>query len=104
MALALPLTIASFVRAMAYPGSAMERDFRALGRASDDPARWSYYGRPVTPDAMTIDEQQALLDEGVRRFYGRPRAAWGALGQGSAYARSRRGLALARRYFLDGVA
>lgn len=104
LALALPLTLASFVRAMAYPGSAMARDYQALGMATDDPARWSYYGRPVRPDAMSAQEQQALLDEGVRRFYGRPTRAWRVLGQGGPGRRVKHGLALARRFFLDGVA
>jgi radical SAM superfamily enzyme YgiQ (UPF0313 family) len=103
LALDLPLTLASFVRAMAYPGSAMARDYRALGRASDDERSWSYYGRPVTPDAMSTQEQQALLDEGVRRFYTRPAAARRLLGPGGPTQRARRGLALARRFFLDGV-
>jgi hypothetical protein len=104
LALGLPLTLASFVRAMAYPGSAMAQDYRALGRATDDTGRWSYYGRPVSPDAMSAREQQALLDEGVRRFYGRPTAAWRILGHGGPARRIQHGLALARRFFVDGVA
>jgi radical SAM superfamily enzyme YgiQ (UPF0313 family) len=104
LAQALPLELASFFRAMAYPGSSMERDYRQRGLATDDLSRWSYYGRPVQPDAMSPRQQDALISDAVRRFYGRPRAAWTALGSGSLPRRLGRGLTLARRFFLDGAA
>ncbi len=103
LALALPLTLASFVRAMAYPGSAMARDYRLRGLATDDESRWSYYGRPVTPDAMTTAEQEAVIRAGVRRFYGRPAAAVRLLVSPPPSRRVSRALALARRFVLDGV-
>lgn len=73
----LPAVIVSFVRAMVYPGSTVALDTRSL---EDVPLeRWSYYGRPFVPDAMTERERDALLRRGLFGFYARPDRALGLL-------------------------
>ncbi len=103
LALELPLTVATFMRAMAYPGSRMEAHHRARGLASLEEASWSYYGRPVRPDSMSEGEQRTLIREGILRFYGRPRASWRLLRSPPPGERLGHALSLARRVVLDGL-
>ena len=76
-ACSLPLSLASFIPAMLYPGSRMAKDLERSGRLSGDETRWSFYGRPFVPDAMSEAEQATLVKQGIRSFYGRPRGIAG---------------------------
>ncbi len=64
----LPLALASFVKTLILPGSMIAKRALRAGRAATEDDRWSYYGRPVPPDAMTATEQEALVKLGVRSF------------------------------------
>ncbi len=92
----LPLTLASFMPALLFPGSRMAEELERSGRLSGDERRWSHYGRPFEPDAMTAAEQSRLCLLGMLAFYGQPRGALGLLKVG-------RWRALARRVLLEGA-
>jgi len=95
-ACSLPLTLASFIPAMLYPGSRMAGDLERAGCLTGDETRWSFYGRPFVPDSMSEEEQAALVKLGVRSFYGRPRGVAGL-------ARLGHWPTVARRVLLDGA-
>ena len=68
-AMGLPLTLASFVKTLILPGSRIAQKASKEGRAATEDERWSYYGRPVPPNAMSADDQSRIVKEGIRRFY-----------------------------------
>lgn len=94
-ALSLPLDLASFVRPLFSPGSAMSQD-RSPGSGADLQTQ-SYYSRSFPPDSMSLEEQNTLLSQSVRRFYGRSQG-WRLL-TGS----PSRTWNLLRRVVLDGI-
>lgn len=102
-ALKLPLTLASFIPAMLYPDSRMANDLQRKGLVTQDETRWSFYGRPYTPDAMTVDEQEKLVRTGLLRFYGRPAVVGKNVHRSMSFNGLKRNLAIMRRVLVDGV-
>jgi anaerobic magnesium-protoporphyrin IX monomethyl ester cyclase len=97
----LPVSLASFIRHTGYPGSATARAYAEAGQPEPDLRRWTYYGRPTPPDAMTELEQARLIRDGIVSFYADPRRWKTVVGprDGSVVQRMTE---LARRFLVDG--